>query len=113
MSKPGKYPWNDENQEFRGLKTLENRLKLLILGHYKIEDDFTQDNADVANIKLEKVVKVYFTSFFHHVVADVISKDCKKYWSNVMKALNVPEFWMMTKEVIKDHEYVVLAFFST
>ncbi len=112
MGKPGKYPRNDENQQFRLFETLKNCFKLSVLGHDKVEDDFAQYDTDMADIELEKVVKVDFPGFFHHVVSNIVSKNGKKYWSDVMKALDVPEVWVMAKEVIQDHKYIILALFT-
>ena len=111
MSKPGKYPWNDKYQEFWLFETVKNRFKLSVLGHYKIQNDFAQDNSDMADIELEKVMEVDFAGFFHHVVANVVSEYGEKYWGDVMEALDIPEFRVMAEEIIKDHEYVVLALF--
>ena len=111
MGEPSKYPWNDKNQEFWFPKTFKNCLKLSILGHYNIEDNFTKHNTDMANIEFEKIMEINFTGFLHHVIANVISKNGQKYWCDVMEPLNVPEFWMMAKEVIEHHEYVILPFF--
>jgi hypothetical protein len=66
----------------------------------------------VAHIKFEKVVEIDFAWFLHHVVAYVVSEYGEKYWSDIVKALDVPEFWVVTKKIIEDHEYVILAFFS-
>ena len=79
MSEPGKYPWNDEYQEFGLLETVKNRFKLPVLGHYKIQNNFAQHNSDMADIELEKVMEIDFARFLHHVVADVVSEYGEKY----------------------------------
>ncbi len=57
----------------------------------------------MTHVKFEKVVEINFAWFLHHVVADVVSEYCEKYWSDIMKALDVPEFWVVAKKIIKDH----------
>lgn len=113
MGKPGKYPWNDEDQEFRLFETLENGLKLSVLGHNKIENDFAQDDTYVADVEFKKVVEVDFACFFHHVVSNVISKNGQKDRGDIMKALNVPEFRVVSKEIVQDHEDIILSLFSS
>lgn len=66
----------------------------------------------MAYVKFEKVVEIDFAWFLHHVVADVVSEYGEKYWSDIVKALDVPEFWVVAEKIVKDHEYVILAFFS-
>jgi hypothetical protein len=82
------------------------------LGQNKIQHNLTQYHANVTDVKFKKVVEIDFAWFLHHVVADVVSENGEKYWSDIVEALNVSKFWMVAEKIVKDHEYVILAFFS-
>lgn len=112
MSEPSKYPWNDENQELWLPKTLKNGFKLSILGDNQVKYNFADNNTNVPDVEFKKIVEVNLSRLLHHIVPDVISKDSEEYRSYVMKALNVPEILVMAKEVIKNHQHVILSFFS-
>lgn len=65
----------------------------------------------MADIKFEEIMKVDFTGFFHHVVPDIISKNSKKYRSNIVEALNISEIWVVAEKIIQYHQYIILSLF--
>ncbi len=112
MSKPRENPRNNENKEFRLFEAGEYFLKILILFNYQIKNNLTQNNADMANIELEEIIEINFSGLFHHIVSNVISKDCQENRGHIMESLNIPKFGIVTKEVIQYHENIILSFFS-
>lgn len=111
MGKPSKDPGNNENEKFGFSETLKYSFKLSVLGQDQVKDNVAHYDSDVANIEFEEVVEVDFAGLFHHVVPDVIAENGQKDRGDIMEALDVPEIWMMSEEVVQDHEDIILSFF--
>lgn len=99
MGKPCEYPWNYKNQQ-RLPETRKYILKILIFLNNKVHHNFTNNHSDMAHIELQEIVKIGLSGLLHHEITNIVSEDSNKDRGYVMKSLNIPEIWVMAKEIV-------------
>lgn len=112
MREPGQDPRDDKRQHPHLYKAFKDLLKLRIPFSQQLQDYITDDSPNSSYILRQEIFEVCPSGFFHHVVTRIIAKQHKEDRSHIMKALDVPQCFILGKEAIEYLEHISLFFLA-